>query len=273
MCRIKTLLVASLALSFGFATAVSGARAQNQESQMPQKQSAPEFPEGALAPDNLAKPRPKPPFNLTGVWMVDLSAGFSSFMFGPPYPKFKPGAQAAYEEAQEATTEHKSFRDDIGQCYPAGMPMIMTRVWPIAMIQLPTAIYMVSGFENALRIIYIDGRPHTDPDIVVRSFNGDSVGHWEGDTLVVDTTSMITAHHWIDSGLPLSDEFHIIERMQLVNDGKTLEIKYIMTDPKNWDGEWTSTKKWQRQDDTDITEVECTPDLNKHLLSTQDELH
>ncbi|MGH9685585.1 MAG: hypothetical protein ACRD5K_00650 [Candidatus Acidiferrales bacterium] len=273
MCRIKTLFVASLALSFSFATAVSGARAQNQESHAQQKQSSPEFPEGALAPDNLAKPRPKPPFNLTGVWMVDLSAGFSSFMFGPPYPKFKPGAQKAYEEAKEATKEHKSFRDDIGQCYPAGMPMIMTRVWPIAMIQLPTAIYMVSGFENALRIIYIDGRPHTDPDIVVRSFNGDSVGHWEGDTLVVDTTSMVTAHHWIDSGLPLSDEFRIIERMRLINDGKTLEIKYIMTDPKNWDGEWTSTKKWQRQDDTDITEVECTPDLNTHLLSTQDELH
>ncbi len=269
MCRIKKLFVASLTLSFAVAAAALGAPAQTQQKQA---QPSQEFPEGALAPDNLAKPRPKPPFNLTGVWMVDLSSGFSSFMFGPPYPKFKPAAQAAYEEAQQAAKEHKAFRDDIGQCYPAGMPMIMTRVWPIAMIQLPTAIYMISGFENALRIIYIDGRAHTDPDIVVRSYNGDSVGHWEGDTLVVDTTSMVTAHHWIDSGLPLSDEFHIIERMQLTNGGKTLEIKYIMTDPKNWDGVWTSTKKWQRQDDTDITEVECTPDLNKHLLSTQDEL-
>ncbi|HVB86791.1 MAG TPA: hypothetical protein VNK23_09050 [Candidatus Dormibacteraeota bacterium] len=265
MNRSKKLFVASLALSLAMAALSPGATAQ-------QDKSSAEFPEGALAPSNLAKPRPKPPFNLTGLWMVDLSAGFSSFMFGPPYPKFKPGAQAAYEEAQQAAKEHKSFRDDIGQCYPAGMPMIMTRVWPIAMIQLPTAIYMISGFENALRIIYIDGRAHTDPDIVVRSFNGDSVGHWEGDTLVVDTTSMVTAHHWIDSGLPLSDEFHIIERMRLINDGKTLEIKYIMTDPKNWEGEWTSTKKWQREDDQDITEVECTPDLNTHLLSTQDEL-
>lgn len=265
MNRCKKLFFASLALSFAMAAISPGAPAQ-------QKESSPEFPEGALAPSNLDKPRPKPPFNLTGLWMVDLSSGFSSFMFGPPYPKFKPGAQAAYEEAQQAAKEHKSFRDDIGQCYPAGMPMIMTRVWPIAMIQLPTAIYMISGFENALRIIYIDGRAHTDPDIVVRSFNGDSVGHWEGDTLVVDTTSMVTAHHWIDSGLPLSNEFHIIERMRLVNDGKTLEIKYIMTDPKNWEGEWTSTKKWQREDDQDITEVECTPDLNTHLLSTQDEL-
>lgn len=272
MCRIKTLSLAGLALSFAVANAVFAAPPRHQPQNENQQPSASAFPQGALAPDNLAKPRPKPPFNLTGVWMVDLSAGFSSFMFGPPYPKFKPEAQAAYEAAQQAAKEHKAFRDDIGQCYPAGMPMIMTRVWPIAMIQLPTAIYMISGFENEIRIVYLDGRPHTPADIVVPSYDGDSVGHWEGDTLVVDTTSMISAHHWIDSGLPLSDEFHIIERMRLLNGGKTLEIKYIMTDPKNWDGEWTSTKHWQREDDTDITEVECTPDLNKHLLSTQDEL-
>jgi hypothetical protein len=236
-----------------------------------EKKDIPAIPEGALAPDNLAKPRPNPPFDLTGTWTVDLSAGFSSFMFGPPYPKFKPEAQAAYDEAKRYAAEHKAFRDDIGHCYPAGLPMIMTRVWPIAMIQLPTAIYMVSGFENALRIIYLDGRPHTEADVVVRSFNGDSIGHWEGDTLVVDTTSMVSAHHWIDNGLPVSDEFHVIERMRLQNGGKTLEIKYIMTDPKEWEGEWTSTKHWIRVDDTDITEVECTPDLNQHLLSTHDE--
>ncbi len=266
----QRLFVVTLALSFAFAAVSPSSLAQGTRSK--DQQSLPQFPLGALAPANLAKPRPKPPFNLTGLWMVDLSAGFSSFMFGPPYPKFKPAAQAAYEAAQQAAREHKSFRDDIGQCYPAGMPMIMTRVWPIAMIQLPTAIYMISGFENEIRIIYLDGRPHTPADIVVPSYDGDSIGHWEGDTLVVDTTSMISAHHWIDSGLPLSDEFHIIERMRLINGGKTLEIKYIMTDPKNWDGVWTSTKKWQREDDQDITEVECTPDLNKHLLSTQDEL-
>jgi hypothetical protein len=270
MRRNKRLFVVTLALAFTFATISPSALARGR--QKTDQQPSEQFPQGALSPANLAKPRPKPPFNLTGLWMVDLSAGFSSFMFGPPYPKFKPAAQAAYEEAQQAAKEHKSFRDDIGQCYPAGMPMIMTRVWPIAMIQLPTAIYMISGFENEIRIIYLDGRPHTPADIVVPSYDGDSIGHWEGDTLVVDTTSMISAHHWIDSGLPLSDEFHIIERMRLTNGGKTLEIKYIMTDPKNWDGVWTSTKKWQREDDQDITEVECTPDLNKHLLSTQDEL-
>jgi hypothetical protein len=231
------------------------------------------FPEGALAPDNLNKPRPKAPFNLTGTWMVDLSSGFSSFMFGPPYPKFKPAAQAMFDEGKKATKEGRPFHDDIGQCFPAGMPMIMTRVWPIAMIQTPTVIYMVSGFENALRLVYIDGRKHLDPDVVVPTYNGESIGSWDGDTLVVDTTAMIPERHWIDTGVTVSKDFHIIERMRLINDGKTLEIKYSLYDPQNWEGEWTSTKHWNRVDDTDITEVECLPNLNEHLPSTQSKLN
>ncbi|MGZ3247827.1 MAG: hypothetical protein ACXU61_12215, partial [Croceibacterium sp.] len=143
---------------------------------------------GVLAPANIHKPRPKPPFDLTGTWFVDLRGGFTNFMFGPPYPKFyKPGRQALIDSAKAAAAG-KTYRDAIGQCYPPGMPMIMTRVWPQNFIQLPTAIFMISAFNNSVRTIFMDGRQHTDPDIVVPSYNGESVGHWEGDTLVVDTS-------------------------------------------------------------------------------------
>ena len=233
----------------------------------------PDAPLGALAPDNLHKKRPKPPFDLTGAWFVDLSTGPSSFMFGPPYPKFKPEAQKEFEAGQRETASGHAYKDYIGACYPAGLPMIMTRVWPIAMVQLPTVVYMVSGFENAFRAIYLDGRPHTDPDVVVRSFNGESVGHWEGDALVVDSTAFIPEHHTIDLGVPISDQFHVVERIRLQNDGKRLEIAYTMTDPKMWDGEWASIKHWKRVDDQDISEVECLPDLDSHLPSTSSTLN
>jgi len=71
----------------------------------------------------------------------------------------------------------------------------MTRVWPIAMIQLPTAIYMIQELMNTMRVVYLDGRTHTDPDIAVPSFNGESIGHWENDTLVIDTRYFVAKHH------------------------------------------------------------------------------
>ena len=223
---------------------------------------------GALAPQNLRKPRKKAPFDVTGAWFIDLHEGFDKFMFGPPYPEFYEPGKTAMKDAEEAAKKGERYRDSIGMCFPAGMPMIMTRVWPIGMIQLPTAIYMVFGFTNSLRIIYLDGRKHSDPDIVVPSYNGESIGHWEGDTLVVSTKYLEPNEHWIDRGIPISDQFELTERMRMLDKGKTLEIQYIMTDPKMWKGEWRSTKRWIRQDYSDIPEVECLPNLNQHLPST-----
>jgi hypothetical protein len=226
-------------------------------------------PLSALSPENLSKPRPKPPFDLTGTWLHDNKAGPNSWRFVPPTFKLTPDAQEHYDAGQRATKEGKVYRDDIGQCWPAGMPLIMTRVWPIAMVQLPTVIYMTSAFMNGLRIIYLDGRSHSNPDIVVPSFNGESIGRWEGNTLVVDTKYFPGHHHWMDQGgasIPASDQLHIVERIRMTN-ANVLEIEYTMTDPKSWEGDWKMTKRWNRVNE-DITEAECWPDLNDHIRST-----
>src|SRR5262245_50577703 len=96
----------------------------------------------ALAPANLAKRRPKPPFDLTGNWFIDTTGNPEAWRFAAPYPKFTAAAQVHIDASRKATAEGKVYRDDIGQCWPAGLPLIMTRYWPMAMIQLPTAIYM-----------------------------------------------------------------------------------------------------------------------------------
>jgi len=223
---------------------------------------------GALAPANLAKPRAKAPFDLTGTWFVDLREGFLKFLFGPPYPPLKEEALKALEEGAKAQARGENYRDSIGQCFPPGMPMIMTRVWPHAFIQLPTAIYMISGFNNSFRTIYVDGRDFSDPDLVVPTYNGESIGRWEGDTLVVRTKYFATDNHWIDIGLPLSEEFQITERIRLIEGGKVMQVEYIMTDPGNWEGEWRNTKRFNREDYTDINESECIAANNAHLPGT-----
>jgi len=230
---------------------------------------------GALAPENLNADRPEPPWNLTGTWFVDLvSRGFGDFRFGAPnypYPEFIGQAAVDFEEGQRVTAAGGNYRDSIGQCFPAGVPMIMTRIWPVMMVQLPTVIYMVTNFNNRFRQVFLDGRDYSDPDTVIYTYNGESLGHWEGDTLVVDTRYMETWNHFIDTGIPISEEFSVQERIRLVDDGRALEIEHIMTDPLNWVGEWRSPKRWLRVDGTDIGEVECLPDLNEGLPGAQTE--
>jgi hypothetical protein len=261
--RVATFLTASL---LG-AAALAHAQAQPARASTP-----PPVQLGALAPANLAKPRPKPPFDLTGTWQHDGRS--STWRFVPETFKLTPQAQVHFDAGVKALKDGGVYRDDIGQCWPSGMPLIMTRVWPIAMIQLPTAIYMVSGFENSIRIIYLDGRKHTPADEVVRSFDGESIGRWEGDALVVDTQYFPGHHHWMDQGgasIPASEDLHIIERFRMVNAG-TFEVDYTMTDPKNWEGDWKFTKRFNRKDDVDISEVECLPNLNEHLPATTSKL-
>jgi hypothetical protein len=228
-------------------------------------------PMGALAPKALAS-GPKAAFDLTGTWQHGGGQN-NPWQFAPPAgAKLKPAAQKEFDAYKKAQAEGKAYKDDIGACWPAGMPIIMTRVWPIAMIQKPTAIYMISGFMNEVRIIYLDGRAHTDPDVVIQSFSGESIGHWEGDTLVVDTTGFVDKHHWVDGGIPGSDELHFVERIKLTgtpqNPNSVMEVEYTATDPKMWEGEWKWTKRYRRVDDQEITEARCLPNLNEHLPST-----
>lgn len=227
---------------------------------------------GALAPANIAKARPKPPFDLTGAWLH----GGTPERFDPPAGfKLTPAAQKHFDAAAQATKEGKIYRNDIGLCWPAGVPIMMTRVWPVAMIQLPTSIFMISELMNSMRIVYLDGRTHTDPDIAVKSFNGESIGRWEGDTLVIETKNFVDEHHWIHDrmGIPASDALNIVERIKMVNEGKRLEIEFALTDPKGWEGTWKMTKTWNRVDDRDIAEVECLPDLNEHMPTVRSSDH
>ena len=220
---------------------------------------------GSLSPEKLAKKRPKAPFDLTGTWMISGDFRFT------PLPKFKPATALTYQAAIDARASGKSYNDDIGQCWPPGMPVIMTRVWPIHMIQLPTAIVMISNFENKVRWIYLDGRQHMDPDLYVPSYNGESIGRWEGDTLVVDSRNFETKKHWIMAGVPISDQFHLVEKIKLGADGESLEIENIMTDPENWEGQWISTKKYKREHKVDFLEVHCLPDLNEGIPAVSDD--
>jgi hypothetical protein len=150
------------------------------------------------------------------------------------------------------------------------MPIMMLRAWPVHMIQMPNGIYMLQELMNELRIIFMDGREHTPIDYAIPSWAGESIGHWEGDTLVIETRNFVDERHWINErrGLPGSDQLEITERITMPGND-TLEIEFTFVDPKVFVGSWSVTKRMTRTNDRDLQEVRCLPDLNDHMPTTQ----
>ena len=114
---------------------------------------------------------------------------------------------------------------------------------------------MMIEFVHAFRIIPLDGRPHVGENIQL--WQGDSRGHWEGNTLVVDVTN--SNGKWLDvSGDFHSDALHVVERWTFV-DADTLNVEVTMEDPKVYTTPWkmafTFTRK--KEKDYEVIEYAC----------------
>ena len=215
---------------------------------------------GALDPENLAEERPPAPFDLSGVWRYrgedEWRANYGSFEFKPK-PKLTPKAQKFLDEYIEASEEGVRYGDPTALCYPPGMPRYMTRYGSLMMLQHPTAIFMVSRLNNDYRVIYLDGRERVSENKLDRNWHGESLGHWEGDTLVIETTGFTDSNHLIQAGIITGDQLTIIERYRVMNDGNTLVMNFTFIDPEHWEGEWKHTKFRDRVLRSDVKEANC----------------
>ena len=145
----------------------------------------------------------------------------------PPMPQLTPPYAKRYVEwKRKFDTDGSQEPDSVTRCLAFGMARFGTM--PVEIIQTPGQITMNLGVLHDIRRIYLDGIGHTvgaDP-----SFNGDSVGHWEGDTLVVETNN-IRAGTMDRNGVPYSDKMTAVERFRRVSPTR-LEIETTLTDPE-----------------------------------------
>jgi len=223
---------------------------------------------GALDPENLAKDRPDPPFDLTGTWEfrgeVEEQDHYGQYEF-KPLPEFTEQGQRIYDEYLEYARAGRRYVEPTAECYPAGMPRLMTRYGSLMMLQYPTAIFVLSRLNNEYRVIFLDGREREPANVREPSWNGESLGRWEGDTLVVETEGFVDEQHLIQQGVFTGDQLKITERISMLNDGNTLKIDFIMTDPEHWVGEWRHTKFRDRILNYDVREANCLNIDNQSL--------
>jgi hypothetical protein len=242
--------------------------ARTRPAQLPIPSKIPNSVLGALDAENLAKPRPKPPFDLTGTWAFrgeDAEQPHYGRYEFKPHPEFTEKGKKIYDEYLSYASKGERYAEPTAFCYPAGMPRVMTRFGSLMMLQYPTAIFMVSRLSNEYRVIFLDGRERQPANLRDANWNGESLGHWEGDTLVVETEGFTDENHLIQQGVFTGNQLKITERISMINDGNTLKMDFIMTDPEHWVGEWRHTKFRDRMLHGDVREANCLAEDNRAL--------
>jgi len=139
-------------------------------------------------------------------------------------------------------------------CVPLGFPRIFLYPLPLQIIQVPGEVLVLFEYDSMRHQIFTDGRPH-DPNLGPM-WMGDSIGHWEGDTLVADTMNF-NDKSWIDRvGHPHSEALHVIERIRRVDHDHLVEDLTI-EDPKAYTKPWTAQLTFVLQPKWTLAEQFC----------------
>jgi hypothetical protein len=161
---------------------------------------------------------------------------------------YTPDYEKLYRQhVQEAQEGHS--RDTFAACVPYGVPrMIGDNPVNFDIIQAPEVMIWYASYPRTERRIFLDGRAHPGLDVeafdVGRSYSGHSVGHWEGNTLVVDTVNMIPAF-FDETGAPHSEKLRITERLRLIDDNY-IENEITLDDPVAFVHPWVLKRYYKR---------------------------
>lgn len=165
------------------------------------------------------------------------------------FPPYNEEWEAIYERNIALVADGR-FPDPNTRCgTPTGFPRILNLPDVFEFVIRPEEFWIVGENGPNVMRVYTDGRPHPAAEDMWPTYTGDSVGSWEGSTLVFDTVSL---KGWSDqdtiidrTGLVLSDAMHIVTRMHMV-EADLLEAQMVIEDSKALTGPWTVTKQYRR---------------------------
>jgi hypothetical protein len=146
-------------------------------------------------------------------------------------------------------------------CLPEGVPRIIFVPLPMEIFQVPTRVIMLREALQPVRQIYMNRQHPKDLD---PTYGGDSIGRWEGDTLVVDTIG-VSDKTWLDmAGLPHTEAMHVVERIRRV-DHDTLEDDVTIEDPQAYTKPITARQVYRLKPGWEIRELVCDENNKYHI--------
>jgi hypothetical protein len=129
-----------------------------------------------------------------------------------------------------------------------GYPLMMNSSTPLQFLITPEEVLIINAYNEA-RHVYTDGRDHPPADDLWPTVTGNSIGHWEGETLVIDTIMVTNPNEFFQGAPPLSEDARYRERIWL--DGDTLRAEVTIQDPVTLSAPWTARLSWVRDEGFD----------------------
>jgi hypothetical protein len=150
--------------------------------------------------------------------------------------------------------KNRGIDDPAALCLPLGLPRLpMLGLFPLQIVQTPTQIVILYEYMSVFRVIPLNA---AHPDDILPSYMGNSVGHWEGDTLVVDVTGFNEKTWLSGTGTFHSDALHVVERYTRV-DKDRINYDVTMEDPKVLTKPWTIHSSMMLRAGTRLEEYVC----------------
>jgi hypothetical protein len=149
-----------------------------------------------------------------------------------------------WEAMRDSRIAGSSESDNTAKCLPPGMPAMMNMAYGMEIMQTKDKITFFSELNDALRRVYLDGRKPTPATLDDPTYAGYSTGHWEGDTLVVETVAL-RDNTYIEGFTPHSDQMTVRERIRLVEPG-LLEDRITVIDPVALVKPWETVKRYRK---------------------------
>jgi hypothetical protein len=178
-------------------------------------------------------------------------------VLGGGEPPLNAAGKTAYEKNQAGLKDGSIVDKARRVCVPDGVPRVLATPYPFEVFQVPAGqVTFLYEMNHQVRVIVMD-KPLPKPEalIVDPKYNGHSIGHWEGETLVVESAGFNDVTFLDASGLPHSDEMTTVERIRKV--GNQLEDVITIHDPELYARDWQARFVYDARNDVRLEDYAC----------------
>jgi hypothetical protein len=178
-------------------------------------------------------------------------------------PILQPWTRDALKKVNERALSGKIVSIPKERCWPVGVPaFLLLPATPVFFIQTPAEVVMIWMQDHQVRHVYLNVPHATD---LKPSWFGESVGHYEGDTLVVDTVGL-SARTFVDNyQTPHTEQLHVVERFRMIDGGRILEVNAHVEDAGAFTTPWDAVQRYRRVEQGPMIEMACAENNDDHF--------